>query len=95
MGGFEERLRPADTPHHVILEGRSRVTVSGVEDVESFDETGVSLLTNRGSLTISGSGLRVDRLSIDKGELNVEGKIDSLEYADEKESGGFWSRLFR
>ena len=95
MSGFDERIRQSDAPHHVIVEGRSRVTVSGVEDVESFDETGVSLQTNRGSLMISGGGLRVDRLSIDKGELNVEGRIDALEYTDEKEGGGFWSKLFR
>ena len=94
MSGFDERIRPSDTPHHVIVEGRSRVTISGVEDVESFDETGVLLQTSRGSLTISGSGLRVDRLSIDKGELNIEGQVDAFQYLEEKRGGGFWSRFF-
>lgn len=95
MSGFDERNRQTELPHHIIIEGRSRVTISGVEDVESFDETGVSLQTSKGSLIVSGGDLRVDRLSIDKGELNIEGRIDSLQYADEARSGGFWSRLFR
>lgn len=95
MNGFDEKIRQSDAPHHVIIEGRSRVTISGVEEVDSFDENGVSLQTNRGSLIISGNGLHVDKLSIDKGELNVEGRIDSLQYADEAQTGGFWSRLFR
>lgn len=83
-----------DLPHHVIIEGRARATISGVEDVESFDENSVTMRTSRGTLVLSGSGLRVDRLSIDKGELNVEGQVDSMEYLDDSERRGFWARLF-
>lgn len=82
-------------PHHVIIEGRNRLSVAGVEDVESFDENGLVLLTSRGTLLIKGSGLHIDKLSIEGGELNVEGQIDSLVYEDTRTaSGGFWSRLF-
>lgn len=83
-----------ELPHHVIIEGRSRATISGVEDVESFDENSVTMVTSRGTLVLTGSGLRVDRLSIDKGELNVEGQVDSMQYLDDAERRGFWARLF-
>ena len=90
---FEEKGKAG--PHHIIMEDRARITASGVEDVDSFDENGVTMLTNRGALVIRGRELHIDRLSIDKGELNIEGIIDSLQYIDEAQSGGFWSRLFR
>ncbi|GHU97438.1 hypothetical protein FACS1894208_12770 [Clostridia bacterium] len=91
---FEEKT-PTAAVSHIIMENRARLTLSGVEDVESFDETGVTMLTNSGLLMVSGHDLRIDRLSIDKGEVNIEGTIDSLQYADEQKTGGFWSRLFR
>ncbi len=83
-------------PHHVILEGRSRMSVAGVEDVESFDEQSVICSTSKGTLIIKGESLHIDKLSIEGGELSVEGTINSLEYEDgAPASGGFWSRMFR
>ena len=89
--------KTGDYPHNVILENRARLSVSGVEEVESFDETAVVLYTGHGLLTVRGQSLRVDRLSIDGGELCIEGTVDSLEYQDEQptNNGGFLSRLFR
>ena len=93
---MEEKNRRVELPHHLILEGRARLTVSGVEDVENFDENAVIMYTTKGLLTVRGSGLHIDRLSIDNGEVNLEGVIDSLLYENEQKSGGgFWSRLFR
>ncbi|GHV06151.1 hypothetical protein FACS1894217_04270 [Clostridia bacterium] len=92
---FEEKKTTANLTHHIIMESRAKLTVSGVEDVESFDETGVTMLTVSGLLVVRGADLRIDRLSIDKGEVNVEGVIDSLQYAEEPKTGGFWSRVFR
>jgi len=85
-----------ELPHHLVLEGRSRLAVSGVEEVESFDEGLVVLYTSKGILLIRGSGLSIDRLSIDKGELSVEGEVDALEYENrQQKGGGFWSRLLK
>lgn len=82
-------------PHHVILEGRTRMSVAGVEDVESFDEQSVICATSKGLLIIKGEGLHIDRLNIEGGELSIEGTINSFEYEDDlPKSGGFWSRLF-
>lgn len=91
----EERNKNADMPHNIIMEARARMSVSGVMDVESFDETVVTLYTSRGLLTIRGTGLHIERLSLETGELSVEGTIDSLQYTEEQMGGGFWSRLFR
>ena len=83
-------------PHRLILDERSRLTVTGVEDVESFDEEAIVMLTAKGALQIRGSGLRVDKLSLEGGELTVEGLVDSLQYEEtQPESQGFFSRLFR
>ena len=95
---YEEKNRRTEWPHNVILEDRSRLSVSGVEDVASFDENAVVLYTSHGLLTVRGTALRVDKLSIEGGELNIEGTVDALQYQDEqpaREGGGFWSRLFR
>lgn len=91
----DERVA-VEMPHHVILEGRSRLSVSGVEDVESFDEQGVVCRTSRGTLVIRGQELHIDKLNIEGGELRIEGTVDALEYEDTVEkAGGFLSRLFR
>ncbi|MEG2571101.1 MAG: YabP/YqfC family sporulation protein, partial [Clostridia bacterium] len=83
----------ADLPHNIIIEGRARMSVSGVSDVESFDEGTVTLITTRGLLTIRGTALHIERLSLDTGELSVEGSIDGVQYSDEESGGGFWSRM--
>lgn len=84
-------------PHHVVLEERRSLTVSGVEDVERFDETAIVLSTSRGTMVVSGAELRIEKLSLDGGDLKVEGDVDSLTYEDGRgeKSGGFFSRLFR
>jgi hypothetical protein len=54
------------------------------------------LHTGKGLLIIKGGGLTIDRLSIDKGELSVEGQVDVLQYEDRaQKQGGFWSRLLK
>lgn len=68
--------------HSLSLNDRRRLTVSGVEDVESFDEDTVTLVTCGGTLAVRGSGLKIEKLSLDGGELVVEGRIDSLDYAE-------------
>ena len=93
--GNEERYKKTELPHSLILQDRHRLTVSGVEDVESFDESAVVLQTAGGLLILRGSALHIDKLSIEGGELLVTGRIDSLVYEDNAAGrGGFFSRLF-
>ena len=90
-----ERGRP-ETAHHLILEDRERLSVSGVEEVESFDENAIVMHTNRGTLVIRGENLHIEKLSLDGGDLKVEGDVDSLTYEDSgRDKGGLFSRLFR
>jgi sporulation protein YabP len=83
--------------HNIILEDRRALTVSGVSDVDSFDEQTVILFTDVGELTVHGSNLRMNKLNVETGEVNIEGVIDSLAYRDENphSSGGFFGRIFK
>lgn len=93
----EKRPRQEAADHHVILEGRASLSVSGVEEVESFDENTIVMHTSQGTLIIRGENLHIEKLSLDGGDLKVEGDVDSLTYEDGRgeKSGGFFSRLFR
>ena len=84
-------------PHHVVLEERRSLTVSGVEDVERFDEGAIVLTTSRGTMVVSGSELHIEKLSLDGGDLKVEGEIDAISYEDDQPGGrgGFLARLLR
>ena len=81
--------------HQLQLDGREKLLVGGVENVERFDENAIVMSTCAGTLIITGEDLHIGKLSLEGGELNVEGHIDSLEYEDDvPTSGGFFSRLF-
>ena len=81
--------------HRLEVTGRERLIVSGVEDVERFDETGIVMSTSAGTLVVTGEGLHIGKLSLDGGELYVDGRIDSVVYEDDGPGqGGFFSRLF-
>ena len=84
-------------PHHVVIEERKSLTVSGVEDVERFDETSIMLSTSKGAMVVTGENLHIEKLSLDGGDLKVEGDIDSVSYEDDGPAakGGFLSRLLR
>ena len=81
--------------HRIELDGRERLTVSGVDDVERFDENEIVMSTSAGVLTVTGESLHIGKLSLDGGELHVDGHIDSLFYEDSSaSSGGLLGRLF-
>lgn len=83
-------------PHHVVIEERKSLTVSGVEDVERFDENSIVLSTSKGAMVVSGENLHIEKLSLDGGDLKVDGDIDSVSYEEENVArGGFLSRLLR
>ncbi len=83
-------------PHHVVIENRQSLTVSGVEDVGRFDETTIELTTSQGTMVVTGEDLHIEKLSLDGGDLKVEGHVDAISYEDDgTERGGFLSRLFR
>lgn len=82
--------------HNLILEDRKKLTLSGVRDVEGFDEQTITLLTELGELTLKGEGMHINNFSQETGELSLDGLINSLSYSESSRTeGGFWSRLFR
>lgn len=81
MAFEQERARSGE--HRLVLEDRERLVVSGVEEVERFDEESVTLRTAQGQLVVRGDGLHIEQLSLDGGELRLEGQVDSLTYEDE------------
>ena len=91
-----DEKRNSAMPHNLVLEDRRMLTVSGVSDVDSFDEETVIVFTDLGELTVRGSNLHINRLSVEVGELTVEGNICALIYSeDTPKSGGFFSKVFR
>ena len=85
----------AEKAHSVTLNDRKRLSLTGVEDVDCFNEQLVMLRTPLGTLTVCGAGLNVSQLSLENGRVEIEGEVDSLEYSGGKKPGGFFSRLFR
>ncbi|MDR1589525.1 MAG: sporulation protein YabP [Oscillospiraceae bacterium] len=93
---YDEKYKAAETPHNVILESRRRISVTGVDDVESFDENEIVMSTSQGSLVLRGHGLRIEKLSLGSGEVAVEGTADGIEYVSPAKSpGSILSRLFK
>ena len=96
MQNEDKRPRQEAADHHVILEGRASLSVSGVEEVESFDENAIVMRTSLGTLVVRGEELHIEKLSLDGGDLRVEGMVDSLTYEDDGgPRAGFLARLFR
>ena len=95
----EEKKSLKPRAQRLILENRERLSVSGVIDVDSFNENMIIVETELGVLSIKGEDLHMSKLSLDSSELNVEGDIISLEYSDADRLGskgmGFFTRLFR
>ena len=85
------------TAHRVMIQGRHSGTISGVSDVLSFDLNEIQ--TTQGMLMIRGQELHMNRLTLEKGEVDIEGKIDSFVYSEQKGENGkdtsFLGRLFR
>ena len=83
--------------HNVILEGRKNLTISGVTDVDSFDERCISLYTQLGELVIKGRELHINSMSVETGDMTIEGDIWALNYGDKdkKSSATFLGKLFR
>lgn len=81
--------------HSFTLIDRSHAEITGVSDVDCFNEELVVLITALGAMTICGSKLNISHLNKEDGRLIVDGEFDSIEYSAKKMRGGFLSRLMR
>ena len=85
--------REVTEPHRLTLDQREKLTLTGVEDVERFDEAEIVMSTTAGDLIIRGEELHIEKLSLDGGDIHITGRIDALTYEARRQSGGFLSRL--
>lgn len=69
------------------MDNRKRLTLTGIKDVVSFDLTQILLESTLGMIHIKGSDIKVTRLSLEKGEVDIEGTVDSIVYSDVKDYG--------
>lgn len=94
---MEEKM--GTRPHRCIIQNRTQANLTGVRDVVSFDENQVVLDTDMGLLTLKGKDLHVSRLTVEKGELDLDGTIDSMAYSSNetyrKAGETLFQRLFR
>lgn len=94
-----EDINGAVRTHKVVMTNRRTCTINGVKDVLSFDIHEILLETEQGMLMIKGEELHVNRLTLDKGEVDVDGKIDSFTYSDvavkNNNNESFLAKLFR
>ena len=81
-----------ELPHKLCLNQRRELTMTGVTEVVSFEETAVVLRTALGTLIVQGTGLQLKTLSLDGGQVAVDGAVSALIY-EEPRLGG-WKRLF-
>ena len=91
---MQETMTPS---HTLILENRKELHISGVTDIDRFDEREVILYTQLGELTITGKELHINAISIENGNLAIEGDIWSFRYGDKDRQSPltFFGRLFR
>ena len=95
---MEEKLGAA-RPHRLTIQDRKLAGITGVSDCVSFDENEVVLDTDMGLLTIRGKDLHVNRLTLEKGEVDLEGTVESFVYSSNearRRSGeSIFTRLFK
>lgn len=76
--------------HRVVMDERRKLTVSGVTEVLRFEDTGVVLRTSLGTMLVQGEDLKLRTLSLEGGEMAVEGTVSALFYEEPREPG--WLR---
>ena len=85
--------------HKIVISNRKNGSLTGILDVISFDVSEILLETEQGMLHVKGRDLHVNRLNLEKGEVDIEGAIDALTYsqvpANLKKNEGFLSKVFR
>ena len=86
-------MEEAHLPHKLQLNERTSLTMTGVAEVVSFDEITVVLQTSLGLLVIQGQQLQLKNLTLEGGQVAVEGSIRALSYEEPRQTG--WRRLFR
>ena len=84
--------------HNVVLYNKKQMTVSGVVRVENFNENTIVLVTEFGQMTIEGVSLHISRLSLETGDMNIDGDVMGLFYSGDsldKKSSNLFGKIFK
>ncbi|WP_096441182.1 sporulation protein YabP [Alteribacter populi] len=84
--------------HNINMKGRKSLEITGVKQVESFDNEEFLLETEMGYLSIRGQHLQMKNLDVDEGNVSIKGRVDDLVYLDQHngdKSKGFFGKLFK
>ena len=91
------KINTGKISQNVVLHSRERLSINGIKDIISFDESNVNLKTVDGDLCIDGEGIHIDILNIDKGEIEMRGRINGINFYDSLDSTktSLLSRIFK
>ncbi|MBQ4110973.1 MAG: sporulation protein YabP [Clostridia bacterium] len=93
---MNDEQKNTKTVQNIILENRRKIAISGVIDVDSFDEHSIILLTDLGILEVNGTDIKIEKLNLENGEISASGEFDAIEYVTDKiEKGGVFKKIFR
>ena len=81
--------------HSLIMENRNRLEITGVKNVDTFDDENIIMSTCKGELTVKGSNLNIEKFSVETTEIGISGEIIALIYTNDRSTGGFFSKMFR
>lgn len=81
---------------NIIIENRQKFTASGIRDVENFSPDKIVLLTADSTLTVTGNGMKVKKLSTENGDVFIEGEINGCVYSKGRaDKEGFLKRVLK
>jgi len=89
----ENRVRYRN--QNIIVEDRENMTVTGVEQVESFNENTIILTTIKGGMIIKGENLNISKLNLDDGNVKIQGKINGINYSNKETPKNIMGKLFK
>ena len=93
---MEEKRGEVQKEHKILVVDREIISLTGVEEVESFDEKEISLITSLGSLVLEGEDFKMNMLSVESGEMEISGYLNGARYNDyAKSTGSFWQKIFK
>lgn len=82
-------------PHVLSLDNRKLLSLTGVLDVQGFDEETVNIVTTLGVLIVKGNSLHISKLSLETSEVSIDGEISSMHYLAGSEKKSFMARIFK
>lgn len=93
---MDDRKNDTKPTHTIFVDDRENIKVTGISDVESFDENEIILYTSEGGIILVGEDFKINRLSVETGEVEIQGFINEVKYTNSTQSNaGFWSKIFK